>query len=166
MLLIPLATMPFQETPNRQVESIATTRKRRRYTLACVLMRAGTSKGIFIHRKDLPAKEIDWAPHLISALGSRCNDASQIDGVGGGTSVTSKVAVISLSDRVDADVDFTFVQVVVGKESVCFSGTCGNLISGVAGWAVTEGLIRPPAGQTVRMRVITIRRVGLTHMTG
>lgn len=111
-------------------------------------MRAGTSKGMFLHRSDLPAKEANWGPHLISALGSRGNDPRQIDGVGGGTSTTSKVAVVSKSHRPDADVDWTFVQVAVGKESVDFTGTCGNMTSGVAPFAVQEGLVKPQPGQT------------------
>ncbi|RDW74324.1 uncharacterized protein DSM5745_06986 [Aspergillus mulundensis] len=127
-----------------------TTKSRRlqRHTLPCVLMRAGTSKGIFLHRDDLPTKESDWAPHLISALGSRGNDPRQIDGVGGGTSTTSKVAVVRRSKRPDADVDWTFVQVAVGKETIDLTGTCGNMTSGVAPFAVQEGLVKPRRGQT------------------
>ncbi|PGH03229.1 hypothetical protein AJ79_07424 [Helicocarpus griseus UAMH5409] len=129
------------------VEVITQTRRLKRHVLPCVLMRAGTSKGMFIHRRDLPAQQADWAPHLISALGSRCNDPRQIDGVGGGTSTTSKVAVVSVSERPDADVDFTFVQVAIGKESVDLTGTCGNMVSGVAPFAVQEGLVKPQPGQ-------------------
>jgi 2-methylaconitate cis-trans-isomerase PrpF len=103
---------------------------------------------MFIHRKDLPEDMSEWAPHLISAMGSRCNDPKQLDGVGGGTSTTSKVAVVAKSSRPDADVDFTFVQVAVGKESVDVTGTCGNIISGVAPFAVQEGLVTPEPGQT------------------
>ncbi|KAL2669907.1 hypothetical protein Neosp_015073 [[Neocosmospora] mangrovei] len=119
-----------------------------RHSLPCVLMRAGTSKGLFLHRSDLPENQIDWPPHLISALGSRNNDPRQVDGVGGGTSTTSKVAVVSQSTRPDADVDFTFVQVAVGEESVDFSGNCGNMSSGVGPFSLQEGLVKPQPGQT------------------
>ncbi|KAI8648360.1 hypothetical protein NCS56_01520300 [Fusarium sp. Ph1] len=119
-----------------------------RHSLPCVLMRAGTSKGLFLHRSDLPKKQTEWPSHLISALGSRNNDPRQVDGVGGGTSTTSKVAVVSPSTRPDTDVDFTFVQVAVGKESVDFSGTCGNMSSGVGPFSVQEGLVKPQPGQT------------------
>lgn len=129
-------------------ELVTETRRLRRHALPCVLMRAGTSKGIFLHQKDLPTKEADWAPHLISALGSRGNDPRQIDGVGGGTSTTSKVAVVRRSQRPDADVDWTFVQVAVGKESVDFTGTCGNMTAGVAPFAIQEGLVKPRRDQT------------------
>lgn len=123
-------------------------RRTTRHTLPCILMRAGTSKGIFLHRHDLPSQVSDWSPHLISALGSRNNDPRQIDGVGGGTSTTSKVAVVSPSDRPDADVEFIFVQVAVGKEAVDLTGTCGNISSGVGPFAVQEGIVRPLPGQT------------------
>ncbi|EGX91965.1 PrpF protein [Cordyceps militaris CM01] len=119
------------------------------HTLPCVLMRAGTSKGLFIHKKDLPVQQKDWGPHLISALGSRGCDPRQIDGIGGGTSTTSKVAVVSPSTRPGIDVDFTFVQVAIGKESVDFSGNCGNMVSGVGPFAVQEGLVRPAHGSSV-----------------
>ncbi|RTE77207.1 hypothetical protein BHE90_008328 [Fusarium euwallaceae] len=119
-----------------------------RHSLPCVLMRAGTSKGLFLHRSDLPENQTEWPPHLISALGSRNNDPRQVDGVGGGTSTTSKVAVVSQSTRPDADVDFTFVQVAVGEESIDFSGNCGNMSSGVGPFSVQEGLVKPQPGQT------------------
>jgi 2-methylaconitate cis-trans-isomerase PrpF len=111
-------------------------------------MRAGTSKGPFIHRRDLPENVSEWAPHLISALGSTGCDPRQIDGVGGGTSTTSKVAVVSPSSRPGIDVDFTFVQVAVGKESIDLTGNCGNMISGVGPFALQEGLVQPPKGAT------------------
>ncbi|KAL2854513.1 PrpF protein-domain-containing protein [Aspergillus pseudoustus] len=129
-------------------EQVSIQRRPKRHVLPCVLMRAGTSKGIFLHRKDLPARENDWAPHLISALGSRGNDPRQIDGVGGGTSTTSKVAVVSRSQRPDADIDWTFAQVAVGKESIDLTGNCGNMTAGVAPFAVQEGLVSPQPGQT------------------
>ncbi|KAM3498021.1 hypothetical protein MY10362_008646 [Beauveria mimosiformis] len=125
------------------------TTKPRMHTLPCVLMRAGTSKGLFIHRNDLPTQEKDWIPLLISALGSRGCDPRQIDGIGGGTSTTSKVAVVSPSTRPGIDVDFTFVQVAVGRESADFSGNCGNMVSGVGPFAVQEGLVRPAKGASV-----------------
>lgn len=129
-------------------EVVTKTRRLTRHALPCVLMRAGTSKGLFLHREDLPARETEWAPHLVSALGSRGNDPRQIDGIGGGSSTTSKVAVVRRSQRPDADIDWTFVQVAVGKESIDLTGTCGNMTSGVAPFALQEGLVKPLQGQT------------------
>jgi 2-methylaconitate cis-trans-isomerase PrpF len=124
--------------------------KRVRRSLPAVLMRAGTSKGLFIHRHHLPASEADWAGPLLAAMGSQGSDARQIDGVGGATSTTSKVAVISPSSRLGVDVDYTFVQVAVGQEVVDLSGNCGNMCSGVGPFALQEGLVRAnPGDRTV-----------------
>ncbi|KAJ8119079.1 hypothetical protein OPT61_g71 [Boeremia exigua] len=122
-------------------------RKRKtRRSLPATLMRAGTSKGLFIHRHHLPASESLWSGSLLAAMGSQDSDARQIDGVGGATSTTSKVAVISPSARPGIDVDYTFVQVAVGHGSVDFSGNCGNMCAGVGLFAAQEGLVRPQFG--------------------
>jgi hypothetical protein len=124
--------------------------KRVRRSLPAVLMRAGTSKGLFIHRHHLPASEVAWAGPLLAAMGSQNSDARQIDGVGGATSTTSKVAVVSPSTRPGVDVDYTFVQVAVGQEAVDFSGNCGNMCAGVGPFALQEGLVRAnPGDRTV-----------------
>lgn len=87
-------------------------------------------------------------------MGSKHNDARQVDGVGGGSSVTSKVAVVAPSSRPNADVEYTFVQVAVGRESVDLSGNCGNICSGVGPFAVQEGLVAPmPGARVVDVRV-------------
>lgn len=122
-------------------------RRRVRCSLPAVLMRAGTSKGLFIHRHHLPASESAWTGPLLAAMGSQNSDARQIDGVGGATSTTSKIAVISPSARPGIDVDYTFVQVAVGHEAVDFSGNCGNMCAGVGPFAVQEGLVRPIDGE-------------------
>lgn len=140
--------MPSQITP----ESIH--RKRVRCSLPATLMRAGTSKGLFIHRHHLPADEAQWAGPLLAAMGSQNSDTRQIDGIGGATSTTSKVAVISPSSRPGIDVDYTFVQIAVGSDAVDFSGNCGNMCSGVGLFAAQEGLARPQEGeQSVHVRI-------------
>lgn len=117
-------------------------------------MRAGTSKGLFIHRSHLPPSLDDWATPLLAAMGSKNNDARRIDGVGGGTSVTSKVAVVAPSDRPGVDVEYTFVQVAVGSETVDLSGNCGNICSGVGPFAVQERLVTPlPGARSVDVRI-------------
>ncbi|CAN9180110.1 unnamed protein product [Alternaria alternata] len=128
--------------------------KKIRHSLPAVLMRAGTSKGLFIHRHDLPASQSAWARPLLAAMGSQGSDARQIDGVGGATSTTSKVAVVSPSARMGVDVDYTFVQVAVGQETVDFSGNCGNMCAGVGPFALQEGLVRArPGEKTLDVRI-------------
>ncbi|PVI06866.1 methylitaconate delta2-delta3-isomerase [Periconia macrospinosa] len=128
--------------------------KRIRCSMPAVLMRAGTSKGLFIHRHHLPVSEAEWKGPLLAAMGSQNSDARQIDGIGGATSTTSKVAVISPSTRPGIDVDYTFVQVAVGQENVDFSGNCGNMCSGVGPFALQEGLVRAnPGDRTIDVRI-------------
>jgi hypothetical protein len=140
---------PSLPSPSFTMNSEGTS-KRVRHSLPAVLMRAGTSKGLFIHRHHLPASEAAWAGPLLAAMGSRNSDIRQIDGVGGATSTTSKVAVVSPSTRMGVDIDYTFVQVAVGQEAVDLSGNCGNMCSGVGPFALQEGLVRAnPGDRTV-----------------
>ena len=78
-------------------------------------VRGGTSNGLIINRSDLPKDVGSWQPILSSAMGSPDPFGRQLNGIGQGISSTSKICVISASDREDADVDYTFVQVGVGK---------------------------------------------------
>ncbi|CZT52601.1 uncharacterized protein RSE6_13951 [Rhynchosporium secalis] len=123
-------------------------RVRHRHVIPSVMMRCGTSKGLFLHKKDLPREQSQWSPILLAAMGSRDADQRQLDGVGGATSTTSKVAVVSRSTRPGIDVDYTFAQVGVGSSKVDFSGNCGNISSGVGAFALDEGLVTPKPGQT------------------
>ncbi|HEY5810023.1 MAG TPA: PrpF domain-containing protein, partial [Povalibacter sp.] len=78
-------------------------------SIPCTLMRGGTSKGIYFHTPDLPAQRELRDQVLLAALGSP--DPRQIDGVGGGHPLTSKVAGINASALPEADVDYLFLQV-------------------------------------------------------
>lgn len=111
------------------------------------MMRGGTSKGLFIRREHLPEVQEDWEAILVSAMG---RDKRQIDGIGGATTVTSKIAVVSKSARPDADVDYTFVQVVVGEGKVDTTGNCGNMAAGVGPFALDEDILERQEGQTER----------------
>ncbi|MCC6314835.1 MAG: 3-methylitaconate isomerase [Thermomicrobiales bacterium] len=107
--------------------------------LPCVLMRGGTSKGVFFHDRDLPADRGDRIAALLALLGSP--DPGQIDGLGSGTVTTSKVMIIAPSRDPAADVEFTFCQIGTRGATVEFSGTCGNLSAAVAPFAIDEGLV-------------------------
>ncbi|KAK7947871.1 methylitaconate delta2-delta3-isomerase [Apiospora aurea] len=126
-------------------------KRRTRRSIPAVLMRAGTSKGLFLHRAHLPPSESDWAAPLLAIMGSRYQDVRQIDGVGGASSVTSKVAVVSPSDRAGVDVDYTFVQVAVGDETIDLTGNCGNMCAGVGPFAIQEGLVPVPISPVPRV---------------
>ncbi|MGH3241754.1 MAG: PrpF domain-containing protein, partial [Spirillospora sp.] len=94
-----------------------------------VLMRGGTSKGLYLHERDLPPAGPGRDALLRRLLGSP--DVLQIDGLGGSRPITSKVAVIAPSTRGDADVDYTFAQVDIERGRVSYNGNRGNISSGV-----------------------------------
>lgn len=110
-----------------------------RKTMPCTIMRGGTSKGVFFLRDNMPGNMEDWDPILLKIMGSP--DKKQINGLGGATSVTSKIAIISASSRPDADVDYTFAQVSVDKAIVSYKGNCGNISSAVGPFAIEKGLV-------------------------
>ena len=127
--------MPLQRIPNP-----------RRRVVPSVLMRSGTSKGLFLKREDLPADVNEWSPIILGAMGSLDGDKRQLNGVGGGSSTTSKVVVVSKSQRDGVDVEYTFIQVPVGGGMLDFSGNCGNMASGIGPFALDEGLVEAPKG--------------------
>ncbi|MBL8353077.1 MAG: 4-oxalomesaconate tautomerase [Burkholderiaceae bacterium] len=134
-------------------------------TLPCVLMRAGTSRGPFFLRDWLPANERERDEALIGAIGA--SDLLQVDGVGGGSTLTSKVAIVSKSNQPGCDVDYLFAQVGVGQKSVDTRPNCGNMLSGVAPFAIEQGLVAARDGETtVRVfNVNTRSRIDVTVLT-
>ncbi|KAB5558037.1 PrpF protein [Coniochaeta sp. 2T2.1] len=103
--------------------------------------RGGTSNGLVILRSHLPADPSKWPSILAPAMGSPDPYGRQLNGMGSGISSTSKVCVIGPSERDDADVDFTFVQVGVKDGGLDVAGNCGNMSSVVGPVAVDEGLV-------------------------
>ena len=115
-------------------------------SIPAVFMRGGTSRALFFHRRDLPpatppADCKAWDPIFTAALGSPDPSGRQLDGMGGGISSLSKIAVIGPSTRPDADVDYTFAQVGIADGVVGYRGNCGNISSAVGPFALDEGLV-------------------------
>ena len=69
-------------------------------------------------------------------------DPRQIDGIGGADPLTSKIAVVSRSNRPGIDVDYLFLQVWVDRPEVSDAQNCGNILAGVAPFAIERGLVR------------------------
>jgi 4-oxalomesaconate tautomerase len=109
-------------------------------------MRGGTSKGGYFLRDDLPADTADRDALLLGIMGSP--DIRQIDGMGGADPLTSKVAVVSKSERPGVDVDYLFLQVFVDQPIVTDAQNCGNILAGVAPFAIERGLVAPTDGET------------------
>ncbi len=117
--------------------------------LPCLFIRGGTSRGPYFLRSDLPADIAERDRVLLSVMGSP--DTRQIDGLGGATTMTSKVAIVSKSERPGVDLDYLFAQVDIEKSQVDTSPSCGNMLSGVAPFAIERGLIPAQTGETRAM---------------
>ncbi|MBM5812288.1 MAG: 4-oxalomesaconate tautomerase [Gammaproteobacteria bacterium] len=126
--------------------------------IPATLMRGGTSKGLYLHARDLPASVTRRDRVLLAALGSP--DPRQIDGVGGAHPLTSKVAVIGPPTHPDADVDYLFLQVAVDRASVSDAQNCGNLLAGVGPWAIENGLV-PVHGNPTPVRIHMVNTGGI-----
>ena len=114
--------------------------------IPCIFMRGGTSRGPFFNAADLPADIAARDRVLLAAMGSP--DVRQIDGLGGAEPVTSKVAIVSKSTRPGIDVDYLFAQVDVARPIVDTAPSCGNMLAGVAPFAIETGLIAAAEGET------------------
>lgn len=101
--------------------------------------RGGSSRGPFFNRADLPADRDTLSSVLVSAIGS--GHALNIDGIGGGNAVTTKVAILSKSIDAWADIDYFFAQVGVENGLVDYKPTCGNMMIAVGPAAIEMGLV-------------------------
>ncbi|BAV74496.1 PrpF protein [Pseudomonas chlororaphis subsp. aurantiaca] len=119
--------------------------------IPCVLMRGGTSKGPVFLAWDLPVSIEQRDELLLDLMGS--GHELEIDGIGGGSPQTSKVAIVSPSLHPEADVDYLFVQVMVSQRRVDTAPNCGNMLCAVGPFAVEQGLVKATGEQTqVRIR--------------
>jgi len=128
----------------------------------CTWMRGGTSKGAYFLKSDLPAGDTGRNDLLLSIFGSP--DPRQIDGIGGADPLTSKVAVVSRSERADADVDYLFLQVFVDQPIVTDAQNCGNILSGVPSFALEKGLIEAK-GETTDVNVYMVNSDQIAKVT-
>lgn len=118
-----------------------------------MLMRGSTFRGPVFNRADLPEDLDELAEVLIAAVGS--GHPLNIDGVGGGAAITTKVVMLSPSEHEWADVDYFFAQVTVEDRLVDFKPTCGNMLTTVGPAAIEMGLVAPKGGTTeVRIRAV------------
>ena len=115
--------------------------------IAATYMRGGTSKGVFFRLQDLPeAARVPGAARdalLLRVIGSPDPYGKHTDGMGGATSSTSKVVIISPPSVADHDVDYLYGQVPIDGDFIDWSGNCGNLSSAVGPFAIANGFIDP-----------------------
>jgi 4-oxalomesaconate tautomerase len=134
----------------------------RQTAIPCTLMRGGTSKGPFFLASDLPADAATRDRVLLAVMGSP--DLRQIDGLGGAEPLTSKVAIVSKSQRSGIDVDFLFAQVLIDKPLVDVSPNCGNMLAGVGPFAIERGLV-VPSDPTSRVSIYMVNTGNLAVAT-
>jgi 2-methylaconitate cis-trans-isomerase PrpF len=121
--------------------------------IPCVLMRGGTSKGPYFLASDLPPDPQQRDQVLLAAMGS--GHWLEIDGIGGGNPLTSKVAIVSSSKQPGADVDYLFAQVKVEERVVDTSPNCGNMLAGIGPFAIEAGLV-PAQADTTNVRIYNV----------
>ncbi len=118
-----------------------------------LFMRGGTSRGPYFNRSVLPQDRETLSDVLVSVVGA--GHPLNIDGIGGGVAVTTKVAMLSPSADSWADVDYFFAQVPVENREVDYKPTCGNILAGVGPAALEMGLVQPRDGVTP-IRILSV----------
>ena len=131
-----------------------------------VYMRGGTSRCLVFHDKDLPPAGAERDRILLAALGSPDPYGRQLDGLGGGISSLSKACIIGPPSHPDADVDYTFAQVEVGRPVVDYTGNCGNCSSSVGPFAIDERLVSAGADgvAVVRIHNTNTKKIIVAHV--
>jgi len=136
----------------------------KQHAIPAVFMRGGTSKAIMFHERDLPTGREDWTRLFVAAMGSPDPHGRQLNGMGGGVSSLSKVCVLAPSTRADADVDYTFAQVMIKEARVDYRSNCGNMSSAVGPFAVDEGLVHVE-GDVATVRIFNTNTNKIIHST-
>lgn len=116
-------------------------------SIPCVIMRGGTSKGVFFKKEDLPLNDVERDKVILKIFGS--GDPMQIDGLGGTHTHTSKTMIVWKSDLPNVDVNYTFGQVGIDRAFIDYTGNCGNLTSAVGPFAIDERIIEAKEPYTI-----------------
>jgi len=117
-------------------------------TIPALYMRGGTSKGVFFDARQLPVDAAERDAVLLRVIGSPDPYGKHTDGMGGATSSTSKVVLLTPSSRPDCDVDYLFGQVAIDQALIDWSGNCGNLSAAVGPYALHRGWVKAQEGST------------------
>jgi len=127
-------------------------------------MRGGTSKALMFHANDLPNDLAQRDAIFLAAIGSPDPYGRQLNGMGGGLSSLSKACIIEPSGRSDADVDYTFAQVLVKEARVDYGSNCGNMSSAVGPFAVDEKIVSVNDGEAI-VRIFNTNTKKIIHST-
>jgi 2-methylaconitate cis-trans-isomerase PrpF len=121
-----------------------------RQSLPYILMRGGTSKGVFLRAEDLPRDPAAMEAIVLDIFGSP--DRRQIDGLGGADKLTSKVSIMGRPVRPGTDITYLYGHVGITVADVDFNANCGNLLAAAGVYAIEEGYVAPTEGVT-RVRI-------------
>lgn len=121
--------------------------------LPAALIRGGTSKGLFFEEHDLPLPGEKRDALLLDIMGSPDSTGMQLNGMGGGISSTSKVALISKSKRPNVDIDYLFGQVSLKEPSIDWRGSCGNLAAAAGLYAISKGYVKPANDVSAKIKI-------------
>lgn len=122
-------------------------------SIPCLFMRGGTSRGPFFLESDLPADIALRDKVLLAVMGSP--HARQIDGLGGGHPLTSKVGIVRPGATPGIDLDFLFAQLQPNADTVDTTPNCGNMLAAVVPFALERGIVKPQ-GDVTTLRVLTL----------
>ncbi|MGC6517062.1 MAG: PrpF domain-containing protein [Candidatus Puniceispirillaceae bacterium] len=125
--------------------------------------RGGSSKGLYFHGHDLPSDKAKREAVLKSVMGAH-GDPRQIDGLGGGDPLSSKIAIITPSDRPGIDVDYQFIQAIIGEDRLDDTPNCGNILAGVGAFALETGLVTA-TGDEAHISVYMTNSAKICHLT-
>ena len=117
-------------------------------------LRGGSSKGVYFREDDLPSDQATRDEVLKWVMGAY-GDPRQIDGLGGADPLTSKLAVVRKSERQGCDLDYLFIQAIVGEDRLDDTPNCGNILAGVGAFALESGLL-PPLDTAASTAEITV----------
>jgi len=129
----------------------------------CSVWRGGTSKGVMLNRNDLPRDESALSKALLMIMGSP--DVRQLNGIGGATPTTSKIAILASSRRPDIDVDYTFAQVAIDTAEVDYGPNCGNVSAAVGPFSVESGLVGAISSGPMTVRIFNTNTERAIHST-
>jgi 4-oxalomesaconate tautomerase len=132
------------------------------HEIPCWYMRGGTSKGPFFLASDLPEEKATRDAVILAVMGSP--DERQIDGLGGGRTLTSKAGILSVPEDGVADLDFLFAQVGIADATVDTTPNCGNMLAAALPAAIEAGLLAGDHGSTMR-RVRTVNTGVIAEIT-